>query len=280
MNGCEKHGIQNSWLNIYSYFTGWGWFHRSGIFRSEFHNVDFLLEICACPARRHIRLYSGCYWRIVLTHTSTMMSRSIARQWLVTSRERQTCKSTIVSLDGSWSCPGSASGSRINHSFHCPDGRQTTFKEAFFWWIERCTSACVRVLNDHRNDIVSAMGEEWRKYHAEHGKLPSLDKSVLGPWLAISNLVVCRFFHVGAVGMSKTPLVAENSSSCSRSRRRQDHSPHRSTHELAKLPSLRGVTCQDRLTCFNVKMICCWMHSKCSAVCLHTIYISCVILFN
>ena len=28
-------------------------------------------------------------------------------------------------------------------------------------WIERYTSACVRVLNDHRNDIVSAMGEEW-----------------------------------------------------------------------------------------------------------------------
>ena len=39
--------------------------------------------------------------------------------------------SAIVSLDGSWSCPGSASGSRINHSLHCPDGRQTTFEEAF-----------------------------------------------------------------------------------------------------------------------------------------------------
>ena len=38
---------------------------------------------------------------------------------------------TIVSLDGSWSCPGNASGSRINHSLHCPDGRQTTFGEAF-----------------------------------------------------------------------------------------------------------------------------------------------------
>ena len=40
-------------------------------------------------------------------------------------------QSTIVSLDGSWSCPGNASGSRINHSLHCPDGRQTTFEEAF-----------------------------------------------------------------------------------------------------------------------------------------------------
>ena len=39
--------------------------------------------------------------------------------------------STMVSLDGSWSCPGNASGSRINHSLHCPDGRQTTFEEAF-----------------------------------------------------------------------------------------------------------------------------------------------------
>ena len=37
----------------------------------------------------------------------------------------------IVSLDGSWSCPGNASGSRINHSLTCPDGRQTTFEEAF-----------------------------------------------------------------------------------------------------------------------------------------------------
>ena len=38
---------------------------------------------------------------------------------------------TIVSLDGSWSCPGNVSGSRINHSLHRPDGRQTTFEEAF-----------------------------------------------------------------------------------------------------------------------------------------------------
>ena len=38
---------------------------------------------------------------------------------------------TIVSLDGSWSCPGTASGSRINHSICRPDGRQTTFEEAF-----------------------------------------------------------------------------------------------------------------------------------------------------
>ena len=42
-------------------------------------------------------------------------------------------------------------------------------------WIERCTSACARVLNDHRNDIVSAMGEEWRKHHAEHGELPAVE---------------------------------------------------------------------------------------------------------
>ena len=37
----------------------------------------------------------------------------------------------IVSLDGSWSCPGHASGSRINHSLTCPNGRQTTFEEEF-----------------------------------------------------------------------------------------------------------------------------------------------------
>ena len=39
--------------------------------------------------------------------------------------------STIVSLDGSWSCPGTALGSRIGHSIHCTGGEQTTFKEAF-----------------------------------------------------------------------------------------------------------------------------------------------------
>ena len=44
---------------------------------------------------------------------------------------RWTTRTTIVSLDGSWSCPGNASGSRINHSLTCPDGRQTTFEEAF-----------------------------------------------------------------------------------------------------------------------------------------------------
>ena len=42
-------------------------------------------------------------------------------------------------------------------------------------WVERHTGTCVRILNDHRNDIVSAMGEEWRKYHAEHGKLPKIE---------------------------------------------------------------------------------------------------------
>ena len=25
------------------------------------------------------------------------------------------------------------------------------------------------------NDVVSAMGEEWRKHHAEHGKLPEIE---------------------------------------------------------------------------------------------------------
>ena len=42
-------------------------------------------------------------------------------------------------------------------------------------WIERCTGTCVRILNDHRNDVVSAMGEEWRKHHEEHGKLPEIE---------------------------------------------------------------------------------------------------------
>ena len=41
-------------------------------------------------------------------------------------------------------------------------------------WVERHSSACVKALNDHRNDIVSAMSEEWKKCHAEHGQLPSI----------------------------------------------------------------------------------------------------------
>ena len=37
----------------------------------------------------------------------------------------------IASLDGSWSCPGTASGSRIGHSIHCTDNRLAAFEEAF-----------------------------------------------------------------------------------------------------------------------------------------------------
>ena len=63
-------------------------------------------------------------------------------------------------------------------------------------WIERCTSACVRVLNDHRNDIVSAMSEEWKKYHAEHGKLPKIEDfaKVVARNLAEMDMDLFKFY--------------------------------------------------------------------------------------
>ena len=64
---------------------------------------------------------------------SCHLIRVPCRQTSFLRRERSVLcwAATIVSLDGSWSCPGNASGSRINHSLTCPDGRQTTFGEAF-----------------------------------------------------------------------------------------------------------------------------------------------------
>ena len=61
----------------------------------------------------------------IFLHGSRVMPNVNREQWV----NVVTSSATIVSLDGSWSCPGK--GSRINHSPHCPDGRQTTFEEAF-----------------------------------------------------------------------------------------------------------------------------------------------------
>ena len=65
-------------------------------------------------------------------------------------------------------------------------------------WIERYTSVCVRVLNDHRNDVVSAMSEEWRKCHAEHGKLPEIEDfaKVVTRNLAEMNEELFKFYWV------------------------------------------------------------------------------------
>ena len=62
---------------------------------------------------------------------SSLSTWKARRRKSLCTRQCVLSSSTIVSLDGSWSCPWTASGSRINHSVRCPDGRQTTFEEAF-----------------------------------------------------------------------------------------------------------------------------------------------------
>ena len=43
-------------------------------------------------------------------------------------------------------------------------------------WIEKCSGACVKALNDLRNEVTSGMQAEWKNYYTEHGKLPTIEE--------------------------------------------------------------------------------------------------------
>ena len=43
-------------------------------------------------------------------------------------------------------------------------------------WIEKHSGACVKALNDLRNEVTSGMQAEWKNYYTEHGKLPTIEE--------------------------------------------------------------------------------------------------------
>ena len=43
-------------------------------------------------------------------------------------------------------------------------------------WIEKHSGACVKALNDLRNEVTSGMQAEWKNYYTEHGNLPSIEQ--------------------------------------------------------------------------------------------------------
>ena len=77
--------------------------------------------------RKRIAIHKDVFGWI---RTTRCLLRIFVRRRIMVLHAQRT-STTIVSLDGSWSCPGNASGSRIDHSLTCPDDRQTTFEEAF-----------------------------------------------------------------------------------------------------------------------------------------------------